>query len=129
MHGNRPDRVARDALRLNLVFRRAKLRLSQTALAERAGISRPVVSDIEQGRANVTLDVLERIAIALETTAAQLLTPVQRGASDEDIERRLKDGPEEFVDAWDLLAAIDEVDGPAGKPTRYSNRGRKAVSA
>jgi len=120
--------AARDALRSNVLFGRARLRLSQANLAERAGISRPVVSEIEQGKGNVTLDVLERIAAALETTAARLLTPVQRGASDEHIARRRKDGPEAFVDARDFIATIDESDDAAGKPAaRYSKRGRKAA--
>jgi len=129
MDGERPhSRVARDALRFNLVFRRAKLQLSQAALAEQAGISRPTISELEQGRGNVTLDVLNRLAFALETTVAQLFTPAQRGTTDEDVERRLEDGSEAFVDARDFLAAIDEIDG-AVEPTRFSKRGRKAIQA
>ena len=116
--------AARDLLRLNLVFRRAQLRLSQAALAERAGVSRPVISEIENGRANVSLDVLERIAAALEATVATLFTPAQPGASDADIERRAADDPEAFVDAYAFLAALDEG---APAEARYSNRGRKST--
>lgn len=122
------DHVARDALRYNLVFRRAKLRLSQSTLAERAVISRTLVSDIEQGHANITLDVLERLAAALESTASKLIAPIRRGSSDADIARRRGDGPDAFVDGRDFLAALDEVNGsPAGaKPAKtYSKRGRK----
>ena len=121
-------RRPRDALKFNLVFRRAQLRLSQSALADHAKVSRPLVSDIEQGRANVTLDVIERLATALETTASKLIAPIRRGSSDADVARRRKDGPEAFVDGRDFLAALDEVNGSstATKPAKtYSKRGRK----
>lgn len=120
--------VARNALRYNLVFRRAKLRLSQSALSERAAVSRPLVSDIEHGRANVTLDVIERLAVALETSVPDLLTPVRAGASDDDLERRSGEGLEAYVGARDFLAALDG-EPAAEEPVRYSKRGRKpAVS-
>ncbi len=113
-------RVARDALRFNLVFRRAKLRLSQAALAEKAAISRPLVSDIEHGRANITLDILERLADALETTAPKLLTSSRRENSDANIAARRLDPPDAFVDGRDFLAALAEnnesVAPPASPP-------------
>ena len=124
------SRVARDVLRFHVLFLRAKLRVSQANLAKRAGISRALLSSIEQGTANVTLDVLARLASALESSAAKLLEPVDRGASDADVVRRLKDGPEAFVDADAFLASLDESTA-AGEPERYSRAGRrrKAVPA
>ncbi len=120
------ESVARDALRFNVLFRRAQLRLSQSALAERAGVSRPIISDLECGRANATLDVLGRIATALETSVVDLLTQhVQPGDSDTDLERRAADGEEAYVDASDFLTALDEQ--TTAKPRRFSNRGRKAA--
>jgi len=103
-----PSRVERDVLSLNVLFWRAKSRLSQTVLAKRAGVSRALLSSIEQGTANVTLDVLSRLAAALGTSVAKLFEPVRGGASDAAVARRLEDGPEAFVDADDLLAALDE---------------------
>jgi transcriptional regulator with XRE-family HTH domain len=119
------DSAARDALRFHLVFRRAKQKLSQSALAERAGVSRPVISELEQGRGNVTLGVLSRIAAALDATPAQLLTVPSRGSTDEDVLRRDKEGLENFVDAWDFLEALDESGDAAEEVARYSKRGRR----
>ncbi len=99
----------RDALRSNVLFRRAQKRLSQTALAERSNVSRPVISELENGRGNATLDVLSRIASALETNVADLLTQqVNPGNSDSDIERRAMDGDEAYVDADAFLEALDD---------------------
>ncbi len=72
----------RDALRHNCLFWREQLRLTQTALAKRAGLAQSRISDIEQGSARLTLDVVERLAAALETDLQNLFTPVPRGSSD-----------------------------------------------
>lgn len=79
--------VAHDTLGFNVVFRRDQLRLSQSALAKRAGVFHSVISDIESARSNVTLDVLVRIASALEIEVADLLMQhAQPGKSIDDIE-------------------------------------------
>ena len=52
--------------------RRQLSNLSQRDLAERAGIRQALVSQIELGEANVTLDSLLRIAIALDVDLAGL---------------------------------------------------------
>ncbi|WP_246667234.1 helix-turn-helix transcriptional regulator [Bradyrhizobium sp. UNPA324] len=52
--------------------RRQLSNLSQRDLAERAGIRQALVSQIELGEANVTLDSLVRIAIALDVDLAGL---------------------------------------------------------
>jgi transcriptional regulator with XRE-family HTH domain len=117
--------LAREALRSNVLFRRAQKRLSQAALAERAGVSRTILSAVENCEGNVTLESIEKIAGTLETSVADLFAqPVSLGASDADLARRADDGPEAYVDADDFLAALDDRAG------RYSKRGRrKAVSA
>ncbi|WP_456866444.1 helix-turn-helix domain-containing protein [Bradyrhizobium sp. USDA 4503] len=46
--------------------------LSQRDLAEQAGIRQALVSQVERGEANVTLDSLLRIAIALKVSPARL---------------------------------------------------------
>ncbi len=54
--------------------KRRDLELSQEVLAERAGISRNYLSIIERGDANnISMDVLNRVAAALETTSTELL--------------------------------------------------------
>lgn len=54
--------------------KRKDMGLSQETLAERAGISRNYLSIIERGDAkNISMDVLNRVAAALETTSTDLL--------------------------------------------------------
>jgi transcriptional regulator with XRE-family HTH domain len=73
-----PDSFGRNQERLrDLLARRIKeLRLasemSQRALADEAGIRQALVSQIERGEANVTLDSLLKIAIALNVEFTDL---------------------------------------------------------
>ena len=46
---------------------------SQYDLAQQAGIARPRISEIESGK-NVKLDTIEKVAAALEVSAADLLS-------------------------------------------------------
>ncbi|CAB3795580.1 hypothetical protein LMG28614_04204 [Paraburkholderia ultramafica] len=48
--------------------------MSQEVLADRAGLHRTHVSQIERGNANVALDTLVALAMALGVSEAQLLT-------------------------------------------------------
>jgi transcriptional regulator with XRE-family HTH domain len=54
---------------------RLSRKLSQGDLAGFAKIRRALVSDIERGQANATLDTLLRLAIALGVEPAELLSP------------------------------------------------------
>ena len=121
-----PADSARNALRSNLVFLRAQRRLSQTALAERAGVTRYVISEAENGKPNITIDVLDRLAIALETTVAELFRPIDSGDDDAAIARRLEAPESDFVNVRALLRAVDDgvTAGPAHN-ARFSNRGRR----
>jgi transcriptional regulator with XRE-family HTH domain len=47
--------------------------LSQEAFAHEANIHRTYISDIERGARNPTITVVEKIALALEVTASDLL--------------------------------------------------------
>ncbi|MEJ1161176.1 helix-turn-helix transcriptional regulator [Prosthecomicrobium sp. N25] len=51
------------------------LDLSQEALADEAKIDRTYISGIERGKRNPSVDLLARLAEALKTTPAALLTP------------------------------------------------------
>ena len=62
-------------LRANFAFRRESLQLRQSDIAERAGVSREFVSMVESGIRVPTLAVLSKLAEALETSSAALLTP------------------------------------------------------
>ena len=52
-------------------LRQAK-KISQEELAERSGLHRTYISDIELGKRNVSLENIERIAVALERSLPDL---------------------------------------------------------
>ncbi|MCA1549918.1 helix-turn-helix transcriptional regulator [Bradyrhizobium sp. BRP19] len=58
--------LLRDSLARRIRQLRVSLRLSQRDLADRAGVRQALISQIEAGEANLTLDSLLKIAIALE---------------------------------------------------------------
>ena len=53
---------------------RLSQRMSQADLADDAGVRRALVSDVERGEANLTLDSIVRIAIALGVEPAKLIS-------------------------------------------------------
>ena len=69
------SRAARDALAANLRSRRKALGLTVTALSERSEVSRQAIHGILSGGRHPSLDTVSRLAHALNTTAADLLTP------------------------------------------------------
>jgi transcriptional regulator with XRE-family HTH domain len=52
--------------------RRNELDISQESLAERAGIHRTYVADVERGARNVGLENIERLAFGLEISISAL---------------------------------------------------------
>ncbi len=52
--------------------RRLALNLSQEELANRAGVHRTYLSDIERGSRNITITVLNRLADAMEVKVSRL---------------------------------------------------------
>lgn len=56
-----------------IVARRYSLSYSQQDLAQRAGVNRSYLSDVERGLRNITLSTLENIAQALNMTPSELL--------------------------------------------------------
>ena len=72
---------------------RMRLGLSQGKLAEMAQLSRGAVSDIEQGKENVTLDTLMRIAACLKAEPREMLltapTPARETADELPLSRQL----------------------------------------
>ena len=63
----------RQRLGRNLRRLRDEKGLSQEAFAHEAGIHRTYISDIERGARNPTITVVEKIALALDVTAAALV--------------------------------------------------------
>lgn len=51
----------------SIIHERQKRGLSQTELAKRVGTKQPVISRLESGAGNPTLDLLRRVAKALDT--------------------------------------------------------------
>lgn len=65
--------MSRTSIGQRIRRRREDVGVSQTDLAQQAGISRTYLSLIERGEAkNISLNVLNRLAVALGTTAAAL---------------------------------------------------------
>ena len=52
--------------------RRYEIGISQEALAERAGLHRTYVADIERGSRNLALENIERLAVALDISISHL---------------------------------------------------------
>lgn len=60
---------------------RGRLGVSQEKLAERIGVQRTYVVDIEAGRRNPTLRTIGRFAAALDLSLAELFAPIDREAA------------------------------------------------
>jgi len=73
---------ARPDIRVRFGFavkdRREALGLTQEEFAERAGIHRTYLSDIERGTRNVSLLNIERVASALSLTVSELFQLTER---------------------------------------------------
>lgn len=63
----------RKRVALNLRTLRTQQEISQEDLAELAGFHRTYVSQVERGVSNISLDNLEKLAIALNVDAVALL--------------------------------------------------------
>lgn len=68
----------REILAENVRAERARCRITQEDLAERAGISRVYVGSIERGEFACSIDVLARVATALGVDPPELLVPSKR---------------------------------------------------
>ncbi len=120
-----PHQSSRHLLSGNLIFERARAGLSQSGLADAARLSRQTISEIERGVTNPSLEIIDRIAGALNIPIDRLFVPHQSGlVDDEELARRRATGREETVDALEALDAIEEA---AGRPRRFSNAGRPRV--
>lgn len=58
----------------NLRRKRESLGLSQEALADLANLHRTYIGSVERGERNISIDSMERLAIAVHLSLAQLLS-------------------------------------------------------
>jgi transcriptional regulator with XRE-family HTH domain len=72
----RPD--VRERFGYAVKVRREALGLTQEDLAEKAGIHRTYLSDVERGTRNLSLVNIERLAAALAVPMAELFAAVER---------------------------------------------------
>lgn len=96
--------------------RRHQLGLSQEALAERADLHRTYVCDVERGVRNLSLQSIEKLAGALETSVAALFPQAE-----------LRDGQDAGAACVDILLVEDNPDDVtmtlhAFKKARFTNR-------
>jgi transcriptional regulator with XRE-family HTH domain len=66
---------ARQLLAINLIKHRARLGWSQEALAFEAGLHRTFIAHVERQARNISIDNIERIAVALGVKVCELLKP------------------------------------------------------
>lgn len=69
--------TSQQALVRNVRLRLKELRIPQAELARRAGCPNSYVSNVLHGKRVPGLDVIDRLAEALETTTPELLTPIE----------------------------------------------------
>lgn len=122
---------ARDSVADNLRRHRLRHGMSLRELAERASSSKGLLSQIERGVANPTLDVLARLADALDITVSDLIRPVMLqpevvraqdvGAGQEAAVRTL------FTTIERRRTELSEAHLPPGAPSANSAHGRGAV--
>lgn len=62
--------------------KREKLGISQTELAERSGLHRTYINNIECGTKNISIDSLKNIADALNTTVSDLISEAEESSRD-----------------------------------------------
>jgi len=63
----------RQILAQNIKKARLNQNLSQEILAELSGLHRTYIGSVERGERNISIDNIERIALALNTTVVNLL--------------------------------------------------------
>ncbi len=53
---------------------RKQLELSQETLANKAEVDRTYITDVENGRRNVSIEILEKVIVALEVSFTEFFT-------------------------------------------------------
>lgn len=88
--------------------RRADLGISQEELAGRAGLHRTYVCDVEKGTRNVSLENIEKLAHALQTPVAKLLSVSGKSGAEKSTEELISS--DELVDILYVEDRPDDVE-------------------
>ena len=92
----------KNARRVQLGQRLKELRaardMSQEQLAERAGVNVTYLSSVERAKENPTLDMLEKLADALEVELVELFNFTWLGMNERELKKKIKS----MVDTSDL---------------------------
>ncbi|MDB5312785.1 MAG: helix-turn-helix domain protein [Gemmataceae bacterium] len=78
MGKRRPGADIRERFGYAVKVRREALALTQEDLADKAGIHRTYLSDVERGTRNLALVNIERLAAALSISMSELFAAVER---------------------------------------------------
>ncbi len=71
-----------------IIRHRQRRKMTQEQLAKRSGTTQSAIARLEAGKANVTLETLERIAEALECSVDFSLKPKKSQSSEEEPHKR-----------------------------------------
>lgn len=74
----RSDSTLREVLAKNLRQLRAEKKISQETLADEAGLHRTYIGSIERGERNISVDNIEKLAVALKCDPSQLFAGWRR---------------------------------------------------
>ena len=69
--------TSKQQLGLRIKFLRKQRRWSQEDLALNANVNKNYISDLENGRRNPSLDILERIAVSMNITLEELFRGIE----------------------------------------------------
>lgn len=97
-------------------------RMTQEALAERAGLSYKFIGEIERGRGNPTIDTLQRLASALGLDAGDLLAAPARDASPDALYQIRTRDLQTIREALESAEALLDRISPVARPGRPSSR-------
>jgi len=100
--------------------RRHRLGLTLAEVADRADLSLPYISNLERDRGNPTMDALQAIARALETTLAELTVESHADSPSADMDRALASAPKSltsFVRSNTFSQAVDRLAETQGMST------------
>ena len=118
-----PSPPAKELLAANIVMLRARQKMSQSALADLAQISRPTVSNIERAEISTTVEIVEKLARALCVPAWRLFFDAYTSEFLDLTELRELASQRHLGEGIEATSAIEAVTDTIPTPARYSNAG------